>query len=77
MRTEDLILVLANGPRPRGRAAVVKRMGLALVVSLAGALLVLLEDCERGELIVRYATGPASSASERQAWCASASRRPV
>jgi hypothetical protein len=42
MRTEDLILALANGPRPRGRAAVVRRMGLGLVLSLAGAVLVLL-----------------------------------
>jgi hypothetical protein len=42
MKTEDLILVLANGPRPRGRAAVGRRMGLGLAFSLSGAVLALL-----------------------------------
>ncbi|WP_207004804.1 DUF1109 domain-containing protein [Trinickia mobilis] len=41
MKTEDLIATLADAPRPPSRATVSKRLGLALVASIATALLML------------------------------------
>jgi hypothetical protein len=41
MKTEDLIAMLADAPRPPSRAVVGKRLGRALVASVAAALLLI------------------------------------
>lgn len=41
MKTEDLIATLVDAPRPPGRAAVGKRLSMALVASIATTLLML------------------------------------
>ena len=41
MKTEDLIATLVDAPRPPGRAAVGKRLSLAIVASIATTLLIL------------------------------------